>query len=213
MSMLDNNVSFTSNIRFVSYGKFRRISHGTPNIRFELGERNIVKADKFHSYDIRTCTGGGLVDPYVEAEGFHLLDDIANRNNFAEIIDKMFNYVKAPQRGLLIGSKDLGRGLCSIAQFQDLKKVFLQRVRNISIFEQHKYTSSESHYHYSLDTDTWTICSRYWETKHKKFLPHDVKSVEGLKDFFKKVSIAEGDRLFIGKQEVLPQDYPELFTY
>lgn len=103
--MFDNNISFTSNIRFVSYSKFKKTARMSRNINFKLGARNIIKADKFHSYGIRTCTGGGLVNPHVEAEGFHLLDDIANMDNFDGIINKMFSYVQNPQRGLLIGSK------------------------------------------------------------------------------------------------------------
>lgn len=210
--MSDNNISFTSNIRFVSYDKFKKIACKSPNIGFELDERNIVKANQFHSYDVRTCTGGGLVNPNVEAEGFHLLDDIANRNNFAQIIEKLFTYVKNPQRGILLGSKELWKDSCSVAQFQDLKKVFLERVKNVSVFEKHMHDLSETHYHYSLDKDTWTLCSRSFEIVDKKFKSQDVKSVSDLKGFFEKISIADGDRLFIGKEEILPKDYPELFV-
>lgn len=213
MNINDNKIAFTSNIRFVAPNKFRHISSHTPNIGFTHDERNIIKANEFCTVDIRTCTGGGLVKPNIEAEGFHLLDDFINLEHFPEIVAKLFRYVKNPERGLLIGSKDLPNNPYSLIQFQKLKKIFVERVKNVSIFEKHRFNSSESHYHYSLETDTWTLSSKYWRYTGKNVKGKSVDSVEELLNAFEHVSIAPGDRLFMGKQEILPQDYPNLFRH
>jgi len=211
MNINDNKISFKSNIRFVDLKKFRHISRCAKSIGFTHDERNIVKANEFCSMDIRTCTGGGLINPNIQAEGFHFLDDRTNKENFPEIISKLFRYVTNPEHGLLIGSKDLQWHIYSTEQFQNLKKIFLERVKNVSIFEKHKFAVSESHYHYSLETDTWTLSSKYWERDKKTLIAHPVTSVPELLKCFQNVSIAPNDRLFMGEQEILPQEYPKLF--
>lgn len=213
MNINDSKISFKSNIRFVAPGEFRHISRCAKNIGFTHDEKNIVKANEFCSVDIRTCTGGGLVTPNNEAEGFHFLDDRTNNENFPKIISTLFSYVTNPERGLLIGSKELKWHPYSTEQFQNFKNLLLERVKKISIFEEHRYGSSESHYHYSLDTDTWTLCSKYWINDGKLLKGHTVASVPDLLESFEHVSIAPGDRLFMGKKEILPQEYPQLFRH
>lgn len=209
--MTNNNISFTSNIKFVKYNKAFLSSLTGDRIGYRHNEPNILKSKDFYSMDIRTCSGGGFVKPYVEAEGFHFWDDFTNKKKFPDIINKLFFYVKNPQRALLLGGKELPGNQYSLEQFQKLKKVFLERIKNVSIFEQHRHKCSETHYRYSLDTDTWTISSKFWERDGKELKAHSIDSVEDLLNCFEHVSIAEGDRLFIGKTEILPKDYPQLF--
>ncbi len=202
------SISFTSNIRFVERPVFSMMRKSN-YIDYSHFRPNILKANEFFSDEIRTCTGGGLVKPFVEAEGFHFWDDLKNKKKFPQLINMLFNFLREPQRGLLLGSKDLKSNPYSIEQFENLKKVFLERVKNVSIFQQHRFTNSETAFHYSVPADTWTLCTSYRVDGdlQKKF----VKKPEDLLKVFKKVSIANGDRLFMGKKEVLPSDYPELF--
>ena len=211
-NMTESNISFTSNIRFINYKKFNRKYKRTINIGFHHDESNIRKDNQFRSTNIRTCTGGGLVTPNVEAAGFHFWDDITNDRKFPLIMYDLFRFVEEPERALLIGGKDLKENPFSIKQFQKFKETFLDNIKNVSIFGPHKHKFAESHYHYSLDTDTWTIASTYLEKQDKRLITHSVENLFDLLDFFEQISIAKGDRLFFGKQEILPQDCPDIFV-
>ena len=206
--MENNSISFTSKIRFVERHIYS-IMDKKNFIDFAHSKPNILKADEFYSEEIRTCTGGGLVNPYHEAEGFHLWDDLTNKRKFPHLINSLFRFVKKPERGLLVGSKELEKSPYSIEQFDKFKKVFLERVKDVSIFQQHTFPCSETHYHYSLDSDTWTLCTRYKNEKELNY--KSVRSLEALKKCFKYISIAKGDRLFIGRKEIFPSEAPEIF--
>ena len=206
--MQNNSISFTSKIRFVDRHIYK-IMDKKNFIDFIHSKPNILKADEFYSEEIRTCTGGGLVNPYKEAEGFHFWDDYTNKKNFPHLVNSLFRFVKNPERGLLIGSKELEIFPYSVEQFNRFKKVFLERVKNVTIFQQHTFPYAETHYHYSLADDTWTLCSHYRNEKDLNY--KTIKSLDALKKCFKNISIAEGDRLFIGKKEILPTDAPEIF--
>ena len=206
--MANQSISFKSNIRFVNNEAYLAL-HKKNYINFVHTTPNILKADTFYSMAIRSCTGGGLVNPGIEAEGFHFWDDQPNKKKFPELVNSLFRFVKNPQNGLLVGSKELSYTPYSIEQFERFKKVFLERVKNVSIFQTHKFKNSETHYHYSLDTDTWTLCTGYNEHFGGKW--KYLKKPDEFLKVFEAVSISDGDRLFIGKKEVLPTEYPELF--
>lgn len=206
---MNNQISFTSKINFVDYSKFSTKIKNAYEIGYRHDVPNIMKAPEFSTLGIRTCTGGGLIKSYREAEGFHLWDDLTNKKNFPEIINKLFRFVRNPERGLLVGSKNLETNKFSMEQFQKLKKVFLDRVENVSLFEEHNHTSSETHFHYSLDKDTWTMCSRFWQKNNPQAIT--VKNMQTLLEGFRNVKIAKGDQLFFNGKEVNPKDYPEIF--
>ena len=170
---------------------------------------NILKADEFYSEGIKTCTGGGVVIPFKEAEGFHFWDDMTNKKKFPDIVNSLFRFVKNPQRALLVGSKKLDDSPYSIEQFERFKKVFTERIKNVSLFERHRYENAQTHYIYSLDNDTWTLFSEYQKGKNIRY--NQVKSLKALKECFENISIADGDRLFINNKEITKADAPELF--
>ncbi len=206
--MTNDSISFTSKIRFVDRPVYKMLKKNN-FIDFRHDRPNILKSGEFYSEDIRTCTGGGLVNPGCESEGFHFWDDATNKRKFPELINSLFRFVKNPQNALLVGSKNLKGNPYSLEQFQRFKEVFLERVKNVSLFQQHKFLNSETHYHYSLDTDTWTLCTNFQEKSGGKL--KFIKKPEDFLKVFDSVSIADGDRLFVGKKEVLPSEYPELF--
>ena len=208
--MKNNSVSFTSKIKFVDRQCFCMMKKKN-YIGFRHDEANILKAPEFYSTEIRTCTGGGLVNPNVEAEGFHFWVDLTNKKKFNILANSLFRFVKNPERGILLGSKDLknANSKYSIEQFQNFKKVFMEKVKNITLFEQHRNTNSQTHYHYNLDTDTWTLCSSFMVPGSGKV--KYVTKLNDLRECFVNISIADGDRLFIGKKEIKFSDAPDIF--
>lgn len=205
---MQNQVSFTSNIKFVDPYHFLKIRKGD-RIGYKHNEVNILKSPMFYSEEIRTCTGGGLVTPQIEAEGFHFWDDLKNKKNFNLIINSLFRFIKNPQQALLIGSKDLNSNPLSTEQFQKIKQIFLERVPNITIFEKHRFRNSESHYHYNLKDDTWTICTTY--THPEDIKRQSIKNIKDLKNCFEHIQISSKDKLYINNTEIIPHDYPEIF--
>lgn len=206
--MENSSVSFTSNICFVDRIAYNKIKKRN-SIGFWHDVPNILKADEFYSEGIKTCTGGGVVIPFKEAEGFHFWDDMTNKKKFPDIVNSLFRFVKNPQRALLVGSKKLDDSPYSIEQFERFKKVFTERIKNVSLFEKHRYENSQTHYIYSLDNDTWTLFSEYKKGNNMRY--NQVKSLKALKECFENISIADGDRLFINNKEIPKADAPELF--
>ena len=144
------------------------------------------------------------------AEGFHFWDDRTNKKNFSQIVNSLFRFVKNPQRALLVGSKDLEGNPYSIEQFQRLKKVFLERIKDVTLFEKHNFDNAQTHYHYSLKDDTWTLFSEYRKSDNGRY--HTVKDLKSLKECFENISIAEGDKLFLNGKEIKISDAPEIFV-
>ena len=206
--MENSSVSFTSNICFVDRIAYNKIKKRN-SIGFWHTVPNILKADEFYSEGIKTCTGGGIVIPFKEAEGFHFWDDMTNKKKFPDIVNSLFRFVKNPQRALLVGSKNLDDSPYSIEQFERFKKVFTERIKNVSLFERHRYENAQTHYIYSLNDDTWTLFSEYQKGKNIRY--NQVKNLKALKECFENISIADGDRLFINNKEITKADAPELF--
>lgn len=100
-----NNVSFKSNIVFIPAAQFNKNANKGIYIGYQHNVPNIIMSSKFFSADIRTCTGGGIINAEKEAIGFHIWDDKINKKNFQDIVVRMFRYIKTPERGLLIGVK------------------------------------------------------------------------------------------------------------
>lgn len=206
--MENSSVSFTSNICFVDRIAYNKIKKRN-SIGFWHTVPNILKADEFYSEGIKTCTGGGVVIPFKEAEGFHFWDDMTNKKKFPDIVNSLFRFVKNPQRALLVGSKNLDDSPYSIEQFERFKKVFTERIKNVSLFERHRYENAQTHYIYSLNDDTWTLFSEYQKGKNIRY--NQVKNLKALKECFENIFIADGDRLFINNKEITKADAPELF--
>lgn len=203
------SITFTSRIQFVDRITYSKL-HKKNRIGFWHDVPNILKADEFYSEGIRTCTGGGIVDPLKEAEGFHFWDDMTNKKKFPQIINSLFRFVKNPQRAILIGSKDIDGNPYSIEQFERLKKIFIDRIKNVSLFERHRYDNSQTHYHYSVDTDTWTLFSEYQKRPNGRYI--QVKNLKTLQECFNNILIADGDKLFVGGKEITLKDCPEIFS-
>ncbi len=207
--MQNNNVSFTSNIRFVPWKVFSKMEKKNA-ILYYHDTPNILKADEFYSLDIRTCTGGGLTKQSTgEGEGFHFWDDKITQKKANDNVISLIRFVKNPERGLVIGGKRLDENPFSVPLFYKFRDMIKERVQNLSEFCIHRFEDSQTHYHYDTKNDTWTICTEYRKTANSP--QRAVNSLATLKNAFEKISIAPGDRLFIGEKEIQPKDAPEIF--
>ncbi len=208
-NMNNTNISFKSNIRFIdrnTYNKLKKVNY----ITFWHDAPNILKAKEFYSEGIKTCTAGGVINSQQEAAGFHILDDKINKKNFNTIITSLFESIKKPNRALLIGSKELKDDVYSIEQFKKFKQIFQKKIKNVSFFEQHMFENSQTHYHYDSRTDTWTLFSEYQKKPNGNHF--QIKNLNRLKECFKNISIAEGDKLFICNKEITTKEAPEIFN-
>ena len=140
-NMNNNSISFTSKIRFVDRPVYAMMEKSNL-IGFRHNVPNILKDKTFYSEEIRTCTGGGLVNPFKEAEGFHFWDDRTNKKKFPELVNSLFRFVRNPQNALIVGSKELPNNPYSIEQFGRFKNLFLERFKNVSIFQTQKFRNA-----------------------------------------------------------------------
>lgn len=208
--MQNNNVSFTSKIQFVPWKTFSSMRPLKNEILYFHTTPNILKADEFYSLAVRTCTGGGLTKPSTaEAEGFHFWDDKITLKKANDNVISLIRFIKNPERGLLLGGKRLDSNPLSVPLFNKFRNMIVERVKNLTEFSIHRYEDCQTHYRYNTADDTWTICTEY--RKNDKSPQRAVNSLGTLKNAFEKISIAPGDRLFIGEKEILPKDAPELF--
>lgn len=196
--MQSNNISFTSTINIVDKYAFERIAKGKL-IDFDLNAAHleaIEKADEFHSFGIRTCSGGGISDINTgEAAGFHNFDSKINFERVEQFIDLLFKKVKNPTNALLIGGKELSNSPFSMEQFTKIKELLAKRVENLTVFEKHILPWSESDFHYSSNTDTWTIHSMF--RPRTDFREYDILNVNTLRENFGNIKISPADKLQI----------------
>lgn len=199
-----NNLSFTSKINFVDLPSFYD-NEGGDFVGFSDDPKDptsMRKADEFFTYGVRTCTAGGLIDSSNnEAIGFHYYDGPKNNAALTAYLDKLFQNVKNPDKALILGGKILEDSPYSMEQFLKIKELLSQRVENLTVFEEHKFPWSESHMHYSLPKDTWTIRSMY--RPYTDWREFSVLSPEEIKKVFNKVEIAPSDQLQINGLDII----------
>lgn len=206
---MDNAISFRSNIKFIHPIDFLKTSNKGSYIGFFHNETNILKCDKFHTKNIRTCTAGGIINPLKESLGFHILDDNTNKNKLNEIETSILKSLNRVERGVLIGSKNLTNSPFSIEMFEKFKSFLSKHIPKLSIFEEHRHSCSQSHFCYSLEDDTWLITTDYINNLTEEY--NYVHSLQTLKEAFRNIKIANGDKLFIENKEITSKDAPELF--
>lgn len=212
MQINHSNLSFSSKINFVSYDEFdnRVNQNGDGFVPSWKAEPCSIVGDEFYSVQLRTCTGGGIVEPGKKVVGFHFYDCQKNLDNAEQNVEDLFEKAPNAECGLVIGGKDLPRANCSLAQFAKIKDKFLEKLKSVSIFQTHSYADSETNYHYSVDDDEWTINTQFSVLPgHPKV--HDVTTLDKLKAAFDNILIADGDELLIQDIPIKKEDAPELF--
>ena len=158
-------------------------------------------ASEFYTEGIRTCTGVGVISHRnLEAGGFHYLDSSLNKFFLGRNLKKLFSQIKNPDSALIIGGKNVEGRSDSIKNFNTICEEMRKRVPRVTIFGEHNFRESESHIHYSLKDNTYTINTVYKRNSTDDM--HDVLSVDDLHEAFKNVELAEGDALYINGKQV-----------
>jgi len=198
--MQSNNISFTSKIKFVDAKTLYQLRKGK-RVDYYY-DFSIIKNNDFYTEDVRTCSAGGIMNSKTgEVLGFHIFDNTKFADKIEKYIDVIFHKIKKPDRALLIGGKKLESAPDSMPRFQKIKEAFLERIKNVSIFEEHTYRLSQSDFQYNKDIDTWFICGEYIEP-NTLMSRKEVDSEEKLKNFFKEIKLANGDSLYINDTKI-----------
>jgi len=217
---MDNNISFKSRIQFVDYKSFKKIICNNCNfIDYKSAERNIVTGSDFYTTNIRTCTGGSLVNatkdssrPFQSTLGFHIFNNRDNNQNILKRIENALNFT--PKNGILIGGKKLydRGGQYSLPNFDKLKTFMGSILPDFSFFQQQRYLYGQTHFHYSFKDDTWTLCSEFnGKNNIRGPITKGVSCLSDLTKHFLKIHIAQQDQLFIGNKQIFKNDVPSLF--
>ena len=195
-------VNFKSRINFVNINEFKnKITNCHNFVPYGPDAPLCIYAHDFFTEEIRTCTAGGITDAQNRAIGFHILDSSSTEDAIEVIKNTLVNASNFNNaRGLLIGGKSLQYRNYSLPIFKSIKEALSNKIQNLSIFEQHRDKFAESFYHYNLNNDTWTICTRYMRALFQDYI--DIQTPEQLKNAFKYIKIADGDELFINKERV-----------
>ena len=195
-----NVISFCSKINFVnSYEFFKNHQDGT-YIDYHSDFINAADSADFYTSNVADCIAGGIVSPYKMSVGFHITGEYI-------LPDQPFQISgKKPERALLIGSKKILISPHSVLNFDTMKNFLKKTARHLTYFQEHKPFFSASDIHYSLKDDTWTICTCYG-------LFSEIRKTKELFKVFRKIKIADGDRLFIKGQEIMPRDCPQIFEH
>lgn len=199
---MGNDITFTQNIKFVDYSTLNNLlrQNKVKKIGFQLTDPLYVKGDLFGTEGIKTCSGGILTDGKSNAVGIHWLDDIENYLQINKFCDYTYKAAEKPTTGLLVGSKYLDARKYSVCMFRQIVKYFSEKIKNLTVFEEHispngfGYTS----FLYDLKTNTTTL--------YTEFCGSSVENLKDLKHCFRKITIADNDRLFIGDKEISKEE-------
>ena len=203
------SLSFKSKINIITFGEFDKMKK-INLIKFDHNNPNVLKADRFWSANIRSCTGGGLVGKN-EASGYHIIDDVQNFEGIKNVIENITSSVKNPISGIVLGCKDIKEAPRSMRMFVKIRNAMKRKTPNVSVFQQIKDDWGQVHYAYNRKEDTWYICCEKINPKNGGGISV-VRGINSFKNFFGNISIAPTDRLFIKGKEVLPADCPEIFA-
>lgn len=166
-------------------------------------------ADEFYSPTIRTCTAGAIVSPNSEAYGFHIFDGEKTSETVSKRLNMdVFLFDNPPQRALVIGSKKHKSRPYSQKNFDAIKKCLEKHMDNVTSFEEHTDLFGQSNIHYDLKTDTYTILTQFFREGKEEC----VRTLKDLLSSFKKIKIAQGDELFVGKQQITKESCPKIFA-
>jgi len=200
---MSNNISFKSRINFVSsidkYAIQKHLSLGK-FVRFGLDAPLYEKSDIFYTKPIKTCVGGGFTDCVSKSLGFHWLDDEEIYLHLQYMCNCIFNVFKSENiNGLIVGGKNIKGRNYSIKNLNLIIDFFKQKVKHLSVFQEHLDSYGGTTYMYNLKNDTWTLSTGYINEKGN-YCP--AQSLEDLKKCYRQVFIADNDTLCFNDVEV-----------
>ena len=201
---MTNNISFKQNIKFVNQHNFHKfVTNDLWIIGYSLDEPLYVTNKYFHNFytlDVHTCTAGGCRNANGDAVGFHILDCYENYKQAEDNCNEICNAVKNPISGFLVGSKEIFGRKYSRPIFLKMEKFFTENIKGLSIFKEHTYLDGGTSLVYDPETDTWFIQPKWYDTSEC------AEGIDEIRKFYKKIIIANGDRVFIGDTEIDPKE-------
>lgn len=201
-----DGISFKQKINIVDHNTFYKlIETGGRKIDFGPSAPLFVKGKRFNTVGIKTCSGGGFTDGNGDAVGFHLLDCWDHYNRIDWICRSIFNSVENPVSGLLVGGKDISRCPYSRPMFSKMAGFFVDKIKNLSVFDEHigALGFGSTSFIHDTETDTWTLLSMR--------SGYPVSSIKDLQKCYRNVVIADGDVLQINGKEVSKEEIKETF--
>lgn len=219
------NVSFTSNIKFVPIKAFDEILEKAScspknNIRhieptYVYKEAFWKTKDNIFTTEIRTCTGGGIINNE-ETLMFHLIDESDTYYNAKIFESEADSLIPNPSNGLLVGGKYIKYDRdtdMSLPVFDKIKE-FLSKKVNLSFFRNHKHLDSQTDLLYLRGEDSWYLCTKdapeIAKLREKEPLCY-VTDAESLKRAYENIHISKNDRLFINDKEITKEEMPDFF--
>lgn len=201
---MDNNISFKSDIVFVNRSRFTMLTRRARSKYVDFDIKPIMTyANDFYSEAVRTCSGGGITDSKVKSGGYHIYDCFSTIDNLEQINNEIINgFNPAETRGLVIGGKNLEGRLHSVGITEGIIDFLKNKISALTYFCEHLQVGEESDFHYNLLRDTWSICTTCFDNKIGFSF---VNKLEDLPLFFRHAHLAEGDRLFMGTEDVTSQ--------
>lgn len=206
-----NNISFKSRINILSPFRFGKLQTSSTIIHHfqDAKHNNIVLAPDFCTSNIRTCTGGGLMSKRSPlAAGFHIWDELKYRD-----LKNCIKYIKKimpnPDSGLLIGSKSLIDAENSVPYFSKLQEKLTEICPNISYFKTFTHPYGQADFKYFRDIDTWNIRLSFLKPYSEE--TSNVYSLKRFLSFFKEISIAPTDTLFVNGKQITKKQAPQIF--
>lgn len=206
-----NNISFKSRINILSSTRFDKLPISKNTIHFfqDAKHNNIVLAPDFQTYQIRTCTGGGLTSKANPlAIGFHFWDELKYKDlkNYIKYIKKL---MPTADSGILIGSKKVFDSDNSIPYFNELQQKLSEICPNISYFKTFMQPYGQANFNYFKNTDTWNINLNILKPYTEEFA--SIYTLKKLLTFFKEISIAPTDTLFVNGKQITKKQAPQIF--
>lgn len=206
-----NNISFKSRINILSPIRFAKSRGSETVIHYfqDAKHNNIVLAPDFCTSSIRTCTGGGLMSKNNPlAAGFHIWDELKYKD-FKNCIKYIKKIMPTADSGLLIGSKKIPDSDYSVPYFKEIQQRLSEICPNISYFKTFTHPYGQADFKYFRDSDTWNIRLSFLKPYSDEI--SNIYSLKRFLNFFKEISIAPTDTLFVNGREITKKQAPQIF--
>ena len=102
--------------------------------------------------------------------------------------------------GLIVGGKNLDDAPHSAEMTEAIINQVKDRVKHLSIFQDHLHVFGETSYIYNLKDDKWTLAAKYFDINEK--CSKNVSNLEDLINFYRRIYIADGDELYINGEKI-----------
>lgn len=201
-----NNINFTSKLVFIPEKTFDSIDVGD-HIDLQFPNEKAIYDNKKNILitGVRTCSAGTILNTTTgDYAAFHIYDCEDSLKAANSLIEEIFEKIPGADKAILVGGKRLQSRIHSMELLKKIKYAIQKKIKNITTFERHKFSNSETNMFYSVQDDTWLINSLYSPYSMPKC--NDVKSVQELLKSYGKIKIAKDDIVCIQDKPIFGKD-------